>query len=230
MLENGELLTIKAFAAEFESWLDRYHNNIHSGLRDQGEPNPRPIEVFLNAERYQKAAPPYEYAVSLLGKVEERRVSSVGIQIRGRLYSSPELGRYMGEKVTVRYNESDIECVCVYNTETGKRICRAYTYDYAHADAELDDENMIRHFKEQSHQLKQAKTELMKLRRSYDDVITPELADAPDKVIALPQDEQYRINALERNTVKKSPEKKQEQSDFVKRQAAKVYEQLAKLG
>ncbi|WP_049765319.1 transposase domain-containing protein [Alkaliphilus metalliredigens] len=82
MLENGELMTMEEFAQKFEKWVvEKYHTRVHGGLKDQGEESPVPVDVFHHAERYYKAAPPLEYALSLLLESEERSVTNMGIKI-----------------------------------------------------------------------------------------------------------------------------------------------------
>lgn len=231
MLRRGELPTLTEFTAEFEKWLDRYHNKVHSGLKDQGEPEPTPYKVFMNAPRYEKAAPPYEYALTMLGKCEERRVTNVGINVNGLLYSNSELGRYINERVTVRYHDIDKSFICVYNSVSGELICRAYTYEYMpiNSAAEEDAAARLKHYKEQSHQLKQTREDLERLKAGYEKgMCLPGLSDAPQRVVAIPQDSQFVARAI--RAAEEPKRARYENNDFIKGQAAKAIERLKKLG
>lgn len=92
MLERGELLTMEEF---FEAWTEwkntKYHTRKHRGLSDAGEQWVTPIEMFENGPRYEKAAPPREYAAMLLMKAATARVTNQGINKFGTLYTDTEL-------------------------------------------------------------------------------------------------------------------------------------------
>ena len=67
MLERGELLTMEEFFEAWTKWKnEKYHTREHRGLKDAGEKWITPISLFENGERYEKAAPPREYAAMLL--------------------------------------------------------------------------------------------------------------------------------------------------------------------
>lgn len=56
----------------------KYHTRVHRGLKDAGEKWVTPIEMFENGPRYEKAAPPREYAAMLLMKADTARVYNPG--------------------------------------------------------------------------------------------------------------------------------------------------------
>lgn len=229
MLEKGELYTLDEFSEMFEVYInDVYHMKNHSGLKKQGEPKPIPIEVYKNAERYYKAAPPFEYALSLLGKSEERTVSNVGIYINNTTYSHEELGGYVGEKVIVRYNENDLESIMVYNKD-GRQICRAYTAEKLNPIADKNDEVLTEHLKAQKRQYRNAKEIITEMRVPYAErgLCLPELENAVQKTVALPQDKQFAEVLKKRAAVAKKNEKKTiADNDFMKSQAIKAFERI----
>ena len=74
MLERGELLTMEEFFEVWTEWKNtKYHTRKHRGLSDAGEKWVTPIEMFENGPRYEKAAPPREYAAMLLMKAATAR-------------------------------------------------------------------------------------------------------------------------------------------------------------
>lgn len=75
MLERGELLTMEEFFEVWTTWKEtKYHTREHRGLKDAGEKWTTPIELFEHGDRYEKAAPPREYAAMLLMKADTARV------------------------------------------------------------------------------------------------------------------------------------------------------------
>ena len=67
MLERGELLTMDEFFDVWTEWKNtKYHAREHRGLKDAGEKWVTPADMFANGPRYEKAAPPREYAAMLL--------------------------------------------------------------------------------------------------------------------------------------------------------------------
>ena len=64
----------------FEVWTEwkntKYHTRKHRGLSDAGEKWVTPIEMFENGPRYEKAAPPREYAAMLLMKAATARAQT----------------------------------------------------------------------------------------------------------------------------------------------------------
>nr|DAZ26027.1 MAG TPA: transposase [Caudoviricetes sp.] len=228
MLERGELYTLDEFAAMFEVYInDVYHQKQHGGLKDQGETTPVPIKVYEDGERYYKAAPPLDYVLSLLGKTVERNVYNVGIELCGQTYMHEALGEYVGEKVLVRYHDSDMSCISVYNAD-GKQICTASTYEGLHPLAEQDDEQLTEHIKAQGRQLKRAREDIKALQTPYQErgLQLPELADEPPKITTLPQDRQYREKLAERKPGKKEEKETIDNNEFMRQQAEKAFKRI----
>ena len=233
MLEHNELPDMEAFASMFEVWLDKYHHKKHEGLEKQGEEKPTPYDVFINAERYEKAAPPLEYAVSMLGQRIVRTVKNYGVDVNGIQYFNEELNRYMGEKITVRYTKYDSNYICC-QTLNGEKICTAYRLEKLHPLADYEDETMVNHVKTQKRQLKRVKDDIAKLSTPYiqRELELPELADMPDRVVSIPQDSEYRKrmkNIFNEQENKKNEKKKQKQelNEFMKRQGEKAFRNIA---
>lgn len=214
MLLKDELLSIEDFAAEFDTWLnEEYHTRVHGGLKDQKESNPRPINVYMEAERYYKAAPQIEYTRVLLMNYEERTVYSVGIKMGNNYYHNEALGRYIDKKVDVRFNSSDPDILHVYDKEDGSKICEAILEKGLNPLAEKNDAELVEHMQEQHRQTRNIKQGLLYLQTSYEErqnvetnskkasqvvpkserkIILPRLSGEKPKVVSIPDDKQYR--------------------------------------
>lgn len=109
MLERGELLTMEEFFEVWTEWKNtKYHTRKHRGLSDAGEKWVTPIEMFENGPRYEKAAPPREYAAMLLMKAATARVTNQGINKFGTLYTDTELAYYVNQKVNIKWDIDDV--------------------------------------------------------------------------------------------------------------------------
>lgn len=237
MLENGELKTIEQFSKDFETWVvEKYHTRVHSGLKEQNEEIPIPIEVFNEAERYFKAAPPLEYAISLLMKSEERSVTGMGIKItrdgKSIYYQSPDLEKYIGKRVDIRYHPDDITTIFVYSKE-GKKVCEAVSYELLQIAPKLSQKAFEEHNKDQKRHLR-SQNETIKYRQmTYEErqqreknlienagkkVVTPELSEEKQKITAIPDDKQYKDEVKEKAKVPK----KQQHNEYYEKQAAKA--------
>lgn len=227
MLKAGQLLNMEEFTAAFEDYLAMdYHKRNHSGLKEDGAEVPTPEWVFLNEKRYQKAAPPIEYAITLLGQCTTRTVYSTGIRIENITYSSQELARFIGEKILVRYYKKNLGFVCCY-TISGEHICNAYTAEKLNPLAEFGDETLTEHLKSQARQMRQMKADRNALKMPYEqrELQLPELSEEPQKVFAIPQDRQW-------SEQKKKERERQEQktTEFMRKQAEKAFRRIENLG
>ena len=100
MLERGELLTMEEFYDLWTRWKKEvYHKREHDGLKKDREKWITPIELFQHGQRYEKAAPPREYAAMLLMKADTALVRNQGILKFGTLYTDYELAKSVGVKV-----------------------------------------------------------------------------------------------------------------------------------
>ena len=205
MLERGELLTLEEFYESFQTFLDTvYHVKPHRGLKDAGEKWITPLEVFQNAPRYEKAAPPREYAAMLLMKADTALVRSQGITKFKTLYSAYELCHYVDQKVGVKWDLDDVTKLYVYD-KNGKKICEAVAQELLEFGGRVSQTAL-----EELHRNKNR--QLADTRDIWNDFVTPyeqrvEAGRAPcvagkldlmighaprPKVIALPQDKEYR--------------------------------------
>lgn len=233
MLARGELYDMDEFSAMFEGYINEiYHVKKHSGLEAQNEEKPVPIWVYQNAERYFKAAPPIEYALSLLGKSAERNVYNIGIELAGQTYIHEELGAYVGEKVLCRWREDDMSFITVFDRE-GRQICRAYPAEKLNPLAERDDEALEEHIHMQRRQLRRAKEEIKELQTPYAQrgLQLPEIDAGVQKVVSLPTDKQYLRRSAERAKSQQTRKKESNreimaQNEFIKQQANKAFERL----
>ena len=227
MLKRNELPDIEAFSAMFETWLeDEYHHRKNEGLKQSGEEHLTPYDVFMNEEKYYRAAPPLDYAISMLGKKEERVVRNWGISINNTEYFSEELMRYIDEKIIVRYTRYNSEYV-VCKTTDGEKICTAYQTERLNPLAEEGDSGLVEHIKTQKRQLKRARADIENLRMPYleRDLQVPQMAQEPEKVVSIPQDSAYRERmkkAVGEKASKYKQDKNRELNDFMKYQAEKA--------
>lgn len=227
MLEKGKLLTLEEFSAMFEKYLaEDYHKRNHSGLKEDGAKIPTPEWVFQNEKRYFKAAPPLEYAITLLGECDTRTVYNYGVRIENVTYSSEELARFIGEKILVRYYKKKMGFICCF-TLSGEHICNAYTAERINPLADFGDTNLTEHLKAQKRQLRRMREDIAALRMPYEqrELQVPELSAEPQKVTALPQDRQW-------TEMKNKEREKFEQTtnEFMKRQAERAFSRIEKLG
>ena len=232
MLEKDELLTIEEFSEAFEQFLnDTYHKRVHSGLKSQKEKSPIPIDVFLNAERYFKAAPPEEYTKMQLLECKERTVTGIGIKAFGRHYQHQGLAEYIDQKVEIRYNPGDLETIFVYKKD-GTKICEVKNYIGLDPIAADDDTELMEHIRDQKRQIRKVKEKINSLRETPEErekrksertVLVPELSGEKQKVIGLPDDKKYRQEVKTRKS-------QNESNEFFDKQAEKALARLAKIG
>jgi len=236
MLAKNELPDLEAFSSMFEVWLEDYHNSEHDGLRKQGEKIPIPYEVFINAERYIKAAPPLDYCIAMLGQKEIRTVYNYGINVGGIEYFSEDLNRYQGEKIIVRYTRYNKEYVSC-QTMDGKQICIAYQLQKLNPLAEYDDEALNEHIRTQNRQLRRVRDDIQRLQTPYieREMQTSEQLENADKVVSIPQDQAYRERIKEAarrikngESKNQNDEKKQQGlSDFLRKQGETALRKIA---
>lgn len=226
MHEAGQLLTMDEFYAEWDKWLhEKYEHRAHGGLRKNGEEWLTPWEVFENAERYEKAAPPKSYATLLMMKAEEVLVRNIGIVRNGYEYRADELCDYNGKKVMVRYDPEDITTLYVFDKK-GKLICEAASQELLSFGKVSDKE--IDHMRMQDRQIKRDMERLKEARKPFEEIheqyagykatvggidLTVEGKVRKDKTVAFPQSKLYQKNPELRE---KKPEAEEESTYFDK--------------
>ena len=219
MLERGELLTMEEFFEAWTKWKnEKYHTREHRGLKDAGEKWITPISLFENGERYEKAAPPREYAAMLLMKADTARVTNQGINKFGTLYTDYELCHYVGKHVGIKWDIDDVTKLYVFDQE-GRKICEAVSAELLAFGPHCSQAALERHLRDQKRQEKEMREILDSMTRPYElraqeggrpseavgmiDLTIK--ADRPSKVVTLPNDKEFRAEmAANRKTGKKA--------------------------
>lgn len=203
MLERGELLTMEEFYGEWKKWLDKYHNKVHTGLK--GDQWHTPIEVFRNATRYtEEAAPARSVTAMLLMKGQTVTVRNYGIQKFGTVYTDSELGKYVGEKVQIKWDQDDVRRLYVFRKD-GKSICEAVSAELLAFGDKVSQDALERHLAAQKRNEKEIERILAEFTTPYemrveqgrptDAVGKLDLtikAHRRDNTIAFPQDRKIR--------------------------------------
>ena len=217
--ERGELLTMEEFFEAWTKWKnEKYHTREHRGLKDAGEKWITPISLFENGERYEKAAPPREYAAMLLMKADTARVTNQGINKFGTLYTDYELCHYVGKHVGIKWDIDDVTKLYVFDQE-GWKICEAVSAELLAFGPHCSQAALERHLRDQKRQEKEMREILDSMTRPYElrvqeggrpseavgmiDLTIK--ADRPSKLISLPNDKEFRAEmATNRKTGKKA--------------------------
>ncbi|MDU7473591.1 MAG: transposase [Paenibacillus macerans] len=241
MLERGELITMDELCTLWRKWRDEeYHTRQHRGLKDQGEQWHTPLEVFQNAERYFMAVPPRAVAATWLMQAEERvRVYQVGIRRFGYEYRAPELDTYIDDYVNIKWDANDVTRLYVYDRITGDKICEAESQELLQIAPRAPQKALEEHKRAQSQQLKADKQRLKDLTTPLEERIGQHIAaqgnlagmfigqptgKAP-KVVALPQDKQYKEEIRSKKARPAAVE-----NDFYQKRAEKALAKLKELG
>lgn len=205
MLERGELLTMEEL---FELWTDwknnHYHKRQHSGLKNAGEKWVTPADMFANGPRYEKAAPPREYAAMLLMKADTALVRNQGIQKFGELYTDYELCKYIGQKVGVKWDIDDVTKLYVFDRE-GRKICEAVSAELLQFGPHCSQAALEKHLRDQKRQLRQTRELLEDFGTPYEQRVANGRpsdavgkidltikAERPSKLVQLPNDKEFR--------------------------------------
>jgi len=217
MLERGELLTMEEFFDVWTEWKNtKYHAREHRGLKDAGEKWVTPCDMFANGPRYEKAAPPREYAAMLLMKAEKARVYNQGINKFGTLYTDSELGFYIGKTVGIKWDIDDVTKLYVFD-EDGQKICEAVSAELLAFGPHCSQATLEKHMRDQKRQLRQTREFLEECRTPYehrveegrpsDAVGKIDLtikANHGQKVISLPTDKEFRAEVAAGSSKKKA--------------------------
>ena len=216
MLERGELLTMEEFFEVWTKWKETvYHQRKHGGLKENHEKWLTPGEVFANAPKYEKGVPPREYAAMLLMRADTTVVRNVGIRKFGVFYSDSELGKYIGQTVGIKWDIDDVTRLYVYASD-GHKICEAVSAEVLAFGSHCSQAALEKHMQAQKRQKREAEelyrdfTTPYELRveqgRPTDAVgkldLTIKAAREP-KVVALPDDKEYRAEAAATASKKK---------------------------
>lgn len=245
MLENDQLLTMDEFYACWSQWLnDKYMNHVHSYLKKH-ETYKTPMDLFVNGERYFKAAPPRRYATMLMMKSESVRVYQTGIHRFGQEYRAIELADYIDKYVDIKYDPDDVTTIYVYDKK-GRCICEAVSQELLLIAPQVSQKALTAHLKMQKTQIRNDREKLEDANRPFtelndeyvgfdpvtggiDLMIGKNQNNAPKKtkVVALPDDRTYRNNEDVR---KKEKEEPVQQSQFLNLQAERSLRKLRAIG
>lgn len=210
MLERGELLTMEEFYEVWTKWKEtKYHTRKHRGLKDAGEKWVTPGEMFANGPRYQKAAPPREYAAMLLMKGDTARVGPQGITKFGVLYTDYELCYHKDQKVSVKWDADDMSKLYVYTLD-GKKICEAVSAEVLSYGEHCSQEALEKHIRSQKRQYRETVDKLDEFTTPYEQRVEQGRpsdavgklnltikAERGPKVVSLPVDKEYRSEAAD---------------------------------
>ena len=232
MFEKGQLMSIEDFASSFEYWiLDVYSKRNHKGLA--GEQWKTPIEVYQNAERYYKPAPPIEYLERMAMVKEHKKVYATGIKLLGCDYMCEELFPYINSSkgVTVRYNPHDVTSIYVYDIKTDRLICRCGNATILNPLAAVDDKSLEAHIKAQKRQERQAREIIAKAQMSYEERMAAENIEDKSKVVVLPEltDEKPKVIAMPKSTtyIKENNDTElAERNEYLRKRAEGVMREL----
>lgn len=226
LLEQGKLLTMEEFYAEWTKWLHEvYQKRVHSGLKKQGETYKTPLSCWENEEHYIKAVPPKSFATILMMKSEKCFVRNVGIKLSGLTYRSDDLCDYINSYVDVKYDPHDMGTIYIFRE--GKKVCEAYAQELLNfiSPHGVEQKALKVHLARQKNQLKkdrerleQANVPFTELNDQYvgfgkatggiDLMIgkEPEKKTKASKVVALPTDNTYRSGFRKGAEVEQEPE------------------------
>ncbi|WP_234399657.1 Mu transposase C-terminal domain-containing protein [Paenibacillus popilliae] len=244
MLERGELITMDELCTLWRKWRDEeYHTRKHSGLKSQGEPWHTPLEVFKNAERYFTAVPPRSVAATWLMQAEEKvRVYQVGIRRFGYEYRAPELDAYIDDYVNIKWDANDVTRLFVYDRITGDKICEAESQELLQIAPRAPQKALEEHKRAQNQQLKADKQRLKELTTPLEERIGQHIAAQDNiagmfiqgqqpakgkasKVVALPQDKQYKEEVRSKKARPAAVE-----NDYYQKRAEQALAKLKELG
>ena len=212
MLERGELLTMEEFYEVWTEWKEQhYRTRKHRGLTDAKEKWVTPGDLFAHGPRYEKAAPPREYAAMLLMKADKARVYNFGIKKFGTTYTDYELSHYIGKTVGIKWDIDDVTKLYVFDEE-GRKICEAVSLELLAFGPHCSQALLEKHLRDQKRQEKDIREVLEEWRRPYElrgeeggqpseavgmiDLTIK--AERSPKLISLPLDKEYRAEATSR--------------------------------
>ena len=217
MLERGELLTMEEFYEVWTEWKElHYRTRKHRGLTDAKEKWVTPGELFAHGPRYEKAAPPREYAAMLLMKADTARVTNQGITKFGVLYTDYELCFWKDKKVKIKWDIDDVSKLYVYDLE-GHKICEAVSAEVLGFGEKCSQAALEKLMRDQKRQYRESVEALEDFTTPYEVRIEQGrpsdavgkldlmIGHAPSsKMIALPTDKEYRGEVAAQSRKKRS--------------------------
>lgn len=197
MLARNELPTVDEVASFFAAWLDKYHHTEHEGLKAEGEAYTTPYTLMQHCERYQKPAPPVEYARMQLLKKGIALVGKQGIRRNNTTYSAPALGGYIGHKVNIYWDELNPSCLHVFERDSNRMICQADAVQLMQH-ATHNDPVVAAAQQVQKRALRDIRALCAATKRDTS-AVTPafigSVSGLVPAVVAIPEDQLYKLNA-----------------------------------
>ena len=217
MLERGELLTMEEFYEAWEKWKnEKYRTRKHRGLSDAGEKWYTPGLMYEHGPRYMKAAPPREYAAMLLMKADTARVYNQGIHKFGTLYTDYELAFWKDKTVQIKWDIDDVSKLYVYAPD-GHKICEAVSAEILGFGEKCSQAALEKLMRDQKRQYRDSVEALEDFTTPYEERLEQGrpsdavgkldlmIGHAPrERVIALPQDKEFRAETADRRKKKRS--------------------------
>ncbi|SDI50092.1 Mu transposase C-terminal domain-containing protein [Paenibacillus naphthalenovorans] len=108
LLAQGKLVKLDELAKLIEEYFDKYHNTVHSELKDT------PLNVYMQNEKAREGVPDARAFDILLMRAKKRKVYTVGVRFEGRYYTHPALDNYVGEDVIVRYDPGHLDEIMIF--------------------------------------------------------------------------------------------------------------------
>ncbi len=163
MAQRGELLDIEELCALFETYLDVYHNTVHSTL------GMTPLQKYKSTPAVRQGVPDERTLDICLMDMEKAKVYSSGIQRFGsgnrrRYYTHPELDKYTGRQVVIRYDPNRIGELLIFNPANGQYVCTATNRELLAWDATQDD--ISRNMRKRASRKKEVKENLRSTREN----------------------------------------------------------------
>ncbi|WP_459997062.1 transposase [Paradesulfitobacterium aromaticivorans] len=138
MAEREELVDLEEAMLLLEIFINIYHNTVHGSL---GMP---PLQKYEMTPKIREGLPDERTLDICLMDVEKAKVMTMGIQRFGakhrrRWYSHPDLEKYSGQTVVIRFDPNRIGELLVFNPKTGKYLFTAVNKELMDWDATKDD-------------------------------------------------------------------------------------------
>ena len=194
------------------------------------------MELFENAERYFKPAPPKSAQIAFMHREDNVRIRNYGFKRHGKVYDHPELRMHTGETLSIRYDRNDISTIFVISKD-GKTICEAECRELLAFGRHVSEEALLRHMKEQRRQyrkdreiLEDASVPFEEIYEQYVgfsshvggiDLMVERKGQKKDKVVSMPLDNAYRSGFRG-----KKPGEPAEGSEYISRQAEEALKAL----
>lgn len=171
MAERDELLDLEEAMALTEIFVNIYHNSHHRSL------GMTPLQKYETTPKVREGIPEERTLDICLMDVEKAKVMTMGIQRFGtknlrRWYSHPDLAKYIGQTLVIRFDPNRIGELLVFSPKTGRYICTAVNKELLDWDATKDD--LQKFMKKRASRKKEVKERL----RSYnEDTLESSIAD-----------------------------------------------------